>query len=100
MLLVGEVHGVAAGLLRLIAAGEVGGQIRQGQHGRGHGRQIFQMLRLGGVEGGGQLFQRVLAPLHHGLKVLLFGVLALDGAHAAEGGMDGRHGLPVPPGGG
>ena len=101
VLLIGEIQRVAAGLLRLIAVGEVSGQCRQRQHGGRHGRQVGKMLRLGDGKGRGQLLQVVLALLDDGLHVLLFRVLAPDSAHAAvEAGQRGGHGVPVAAGGG
>ena len=95
MLHVRKVHHVPPRLLLPVGPGEVRRQVHQGQHGRGHGLHIVDVLLLLDVKNGFDFFQFLLA-----LVADVLGPLALRAAFRrpqfTENRHDARHGVPVP----
>ena len=97
VLLIGEIHGVAPHLLRLIPLGKLLRQPQQRQHRRGCGVEVLQMLLLRHLIRRRQLFQGILALLQHRLRRRLCRtvLIAPHRAHAPEFRHDAAHGLPA-----
>ena len=96
VLLIGEIHGVAAHLLRLIPLGELLRQPQQRQHRRSCGAEIVQMLLLRHLIRRRQLFQRILALVPDGLRRLLRFIVLTAAQRLQRGELirDAAHGLP------
>ena len=97
VLLVGEIHGIAPHLLRLVALGEPLRQTQQRQHGRRCCLQILQMLPLRHEVGRGHLLLGLLVFLPHGLGRRL-GLVVLTVFHRTgplQHRLHAAHGVPA-----